>query len=243
MPPIIDGCPAQGSLASLRDDPPDTENVVNRPDLSWRPTAKQATATVFALVCLGVGFAIGWQHRTTLNPQSITPRVPANMRQLTATTGMGTRSTSTAALPLRAQVHIGIVNTTTVANSTIQLAVAIVQAGYPTPITTSLTIDVSQLPTITTMTTVPIGNTTGTGTDTTSQAGTTPASTTTLPQSVTSIPITTVISPVVFYRPGNQAVAQRLANDIGIQTVLAAPTTGPLATALRSAAILIVVSR
>jgi len=216
---------------------------VNRPDLSWRPTGKQLTATAFALVCLGVGFAIGWQHRTTLDPQSITPRVPANMQQLTTTTGTGTGSTSSQTLALRAQVHVGIVTTTTAANSAIQLAIAIVQAGYPTPTTTSLKLGVSQLPTITTMTTIPIGNTTSIGGQTPSQPTPTPASTTTLPQSVTSIPITTVVSPVVFYRPGDEAIAQRLATDVGIQTVRAAPTTGPLATALGSAAILVVVSR
>ena len=53
---------------------------MKRPDMSWRPTTGQLTTTALAIVCLLVGFWIGWQHRSSTDPQTVTPSVPANMR-------------------------------------------------------------------------------------------------------------------------------------------------------------------
>ncbi len=221
------------------------------PNRSWRPTTAQVTTAVVAIVCLLLGFWIGWQHRSKIDPSSVTLSVPNNMRThavhvvAPATIPTGTASTTTAgtsstgatpAAPLqsRAKTQIAVFNAGGTPGVAVQLAVSIVELGYPTPATGNITLPANQLPT----STVPIGSptpTTGTSTATSTAATTT-----------TSTPPSTTTTPppqpqVIYYRVGEQGVANRLASDLGITDVAALPTTGPLVTAAPAAELIVVV--
>ncbi len=137
---------------------------MKRPDMSWRPTTGQLTTTALAIVCLLLGFWIGWQHRSSADPQTVTPSVPAGMRTrnviilptpttaptTTATTGTATSTTATApvaALPPRAQVKVAVLNAGSTSGVAVQIAVRIVQLGYPTPVTGNVRLPPSLVPT------------------------------------------------------------------------------------------------
>jgi hypothetical protein len=222
------------------------------PNLSWRPTTAQVTTTAVAIVCLLFGFWIGWQHRSNIDPNSVTPSVPKNMRThavhviapatvpthtaSTTTTGASsTPATPAAPLPPRGSTKIAVFNAGGTPGVAVQLAVSIVELGYPTPATGNITLPANQLPT----STVPAGShPTTTGTSTATSA--TSATTTSTPPSTTS----TAPTPPpqgIYYRVGELDVADRLASDLGITEVAALPTTGPLVTAAPAAQLIVVV--
>jgi len=227
---------------------------MKRLDMSWRPTTGQLTTTALAIVCLLVGFWIGWQHRSSTNPQTVTPSVPANMRTrnviilpvttaptttATGTTTTGTTGTApTVPLPPRSQVKIAVLNAGTTSGVAVQIAVSIVQLGYPTPVTGNVTLPPSLVPT---QTVTPATPTTGT---TTAPHATTGAAThtTTAPAASTATTATAPTVPqVIYYRTGDQGIAVRLGADLGITRIAPVPAAAVLQTAAPTAQLIVVV--
>jgi hypothetical protein len=210
------------------------------PNLSWRPTTAHLTTAALAVVCLLVGFWVGWAHRSNIDPTTVTPSVPKNMRARavgvtapttatsSATAGTtpsaATGTTPAAVLPLRAETKIAVLNAGPTPGIAVQLAVSIVDRGYPTPAVGNVLLPPSQPSTSTAPATPTTTTTAGTTTSTTSTAPT-PAT----PQLV------------IYYRPGEQAVAGRLGTDLGITVIAPIPVTGPVPSAAPSAQLIVVV--
>ena len=235
---------------------------MKRPDLSWRPTTGQLTTTALAIVCVLVGFWIGWQHRSSTDPQTVTPSVPANMRTrnviilpklpTTATTpassGTSTTTATTtspaAALPPRSVVKVAVLNAGSTSGVAVQIAVSIVQLGYPTPVTGNVTLPPSIVPTrspaiapaatATTPSTTATNPTAG-GTTRTASAPTTPTT------STARTPTTPTVPQIVYYRPGGQGIAARLAMDLGVTDVAPIPVSAALQAAAPTAQLIVVV--
>jgi len=233
---------------------------MKRPDLSWRPTTGQLTTTALAIVCVLVGFWIGWQHRSSTDPQTVTPSVPANMRTrnviilptpstaaTTATTGTSTTTATTTPptvpLPPRSQVKVAVLNAGSTSGVAVQIAVSIVQLGYPTPVTGNVTLPPSIVPTRSpaiapTATTTPsttATNPTAGGTTRTATAPTTPTT------STATTPTTPTVPQIVYYRPGGQGIAARLAMDLGVTDVAPIPVSAALQAAAPTAQLIVVV--
>jgi hypothetical protein len=222
---------------------------MKRPDMSWRPTTGQLTATALAIVCLLVGFWIGWQHRSSTDPQTVTPSVPANMRTrnvivlpttaapATVTTAPTTTGTTPAIpLPPRSQVKVAVLNAGTTSGVAVQIAVSIVQQGYPTPLTGNVTLPPSLVPTQTLPSTVPPT----TASTTTGPAGRTA---TTVPSPTTTSTATTppAVPQIIYYRSGDQGIAARLGADLGISDIAPAPASAALQAAAATAQLIVVV--
>lgn len=231
---------------------------MKRPDMSWRPTTGQLTATALAIVCLLLGFWIGWQHRSSTDPQTVTPSVPANMRTrnavilpkpqtttATTTTPATTATTNTtpaAPLPPRSQVTIAVLNAGSTPGVAVQIAVSIVQLGYPTPVTGNVTLPASIVPsqspaiapstTTTGASTAPAHASTGTSTRATTTGPT--ASTATTPTAPT-------VPQIVYYRVGGEAIATRLAADLGITDIAPIPSSAALQAAAPKAQLIVVI--
>jgi hypothetical protein len=221
---------------------------MKRPDLSWRPTTGQLTTTALAIVCLLVGFWIGWQHRSSSDPQTVTPSVPANMRTrnvivlpttaapATVTTAPTTTGTTPAVpLPPRSQIKVAVLNAGTTSGVAVQIAVSIVQQGYPTPLTGNVTLPPSLVPTQTLPSTVPqptATTTVGSATHTTTAVPPTTTSTATTPPAVPQI---------IYYRNGDQGIAVRLGLDLGITDIAPAPASAALQAAAPTAQLIVVV--
>ena len=221
---------------------------MKRPDMSWRPTTGQLTATALAIVCLLVGFWIGWQHRSSTDPQTVTPSVPANMRTrnvivLPATTAPPTTATpattatgTTPALPLppRSQIKVAVLNAGTTSGVAVQIAVSIVQQGYPTPVTGNVTLPPSLVPTPAATPAVPTATgTTAAPAATTGAAATAPSTTTT--------PTTPAVPQIIYYRTGDQGIAARLGADLGITNIAPIPASTALQAAAPTVQLIVVV--
>jgi hypothetical protein len=235
---------------------------MKRPDMSWRPTTGQLTGTALALVCLLAGFWIGWQHRSSTDPQTVTPSVPANMRTknviilptpttaptTTATTGTSTATTATAPvapLPPRSVVKVAVLNAGSRSGVAVQIAVSIVQLGYPTPVTGNVTLPPSLVPTqspaIAPATTAPTGTAATaphTATGVTTPARTAPTSPTT---STATTPTAPTVPQIVYYRPGGEGIGARLATDLGITDIAPIPASAALQAAAPTAQLIVVV--
>lgn len=225
---------------------------MKRPDMSWRPTTGQLTTTALAVVCLLIGFWIGWQHRSSADPQTVTPSIPKDMRTrnviiLTptttarATTATTTTATTTGAapavpLPPRAQVKIAVLNAGTTSGVAVQIAVSIVQLGYPTPVTGNVTLPPSLVPTATASTTpaAPAPTTTQTSTAPAGHA----ATTTTAPATTATAP---AVPQIVYFRAGDQAIAERLGADLGITDIAPLPQSAALQAAAPKVQLIVVV--
>lgn len=236
---------------------------MKRPDLSWRPTTGQLTAAALAVVCLLVGFWIGWQHRTSTDPQSVTPSVPASMRTrnviilpkpATATTpatptgtSPATTTTTTPVVPLppRSLVKVAVLNAGSTAGVAVQIAVSIVQLGYPTPVTGNVTLPPSLVPTqspvlpTTTAVTTAGAATAPQGATTATPHGTTP--TTSTPAATATTPTTPTVPQIIYYRTGDQGSAARLATDLGITDIAPIPSSAALQAAAPKAQLIVVV--
>lgn len=215
---------------------------MKRPDMSWRPTTGQLTATALAIVCLLVGFWIGWQHRSSTDPQTVTPSVPANMRTRTvivlpattappstatpATTATGT--TPAVPLPPRSQVKVAVLNAGTTSGVAVQIAVSIVQQGYPTPVTGNVTLPPSLVPTTTATPAAP------TATGTTSA----PAATTATTAHTATTP---AVPQIIYYRTGDQGIAARLGADLDITNIAPIPASPALQGAAPTVQLIVVV--
>ena len=214
------------------------------PNLSWRPTTAHLTTAALAVVCLLVGFWVGWAHRSSIDPNTVTPSVPKNMRTravrvtapttATSSTTVGTTTppsatstTPAAVLPLRAETKIAVLNAGPTPGIAVQLAVSIVDRGYPTPAVGNVLLPANQFPTST-------APATPTSTKTTTTAGTTTSTTLTAPTPTTQ-------QLIIYYRPGEQAVAGRLGTDLGITVIAPIPVTGPVPSAAPSAQLIVVV--
>jgi hypothetical protein len=205
------------------------------PNLSWRPTTAHLTTAALAVVCLLVGFWVGWAHRSNIDPTTVTPSVPKNMRAravgvtapTTATSSTTAGTTPAAVLPLRAETKIAVLNAGPTPGIAVQLAVSIVDRGYPTPAVGNVLLPANPLPTST-------APATPTSTTTTTTAGTTTSTTSTAPTPATQ-------QLVIYYRPGEQAVAGRLGTDLGITVIAPIPVTGPVPSAAPSAQLIVVV--
>jgi hypothetical protein len=221
---------------------------MKRPDMSWRPTTGQLTTTALAIVCLLVGFWIGWQHRSSSDPQTVTPSVPANMRTrnvivlpttaapATVTTAPTTTGTTPAVpLPPRSQIKVAVLNAGTTSGVAVQIAVSIVQQGYPTPLTGNVTLPPSLVPTQTGPSTVPQATATTT-------AGPATHTTTAAPPPTTSTATTPPAVPqIIYYRSGDQGIAARLGADLGITDIAPAPASAALQAAAPTAQLIVVV--
>lgn len=229
---------------------------MKRPDLSWRPSTGHVTTVAIAIVCLLAGFWVGWNNRSQIDPQTITPSVPVVMRtrpvvvtapaaasspELPATTSAAASTTTTTTTPAvallpRAQTHVVVLNAGTTAGAAVQVAVRLVQLGYPTPVTGNVTLPAGQVPTA--PVTVPPAATTGTA-----AAGTTsPATTaTTTATTATATAPSTAPPEIVYYRTGQLGVAERLAGDLGVSDIATIPTTGPLVTTDPTAPLLVII--
>jgi hypothetical protein len=234
---------------------------MKRPDMSWRPTTGQLTATALAIVCLLLGFWIGWQHRSGTDPQTVTPSVPAGMRTrnviilptpttaptTTATTGTATTTTTTAPavpLPPRAHVKVAVLNAGSTSGVAVQIAVSIVQLGYPTPVTGNVRLPPSLVPTQsptvapTTSSAAPSATGPPTATGATTHAATAPASPRTSSATTQTAP---TVPQVVDYRPGGEGIAARLATDLGITDIAPIPASAALQAAAPTAQLVVVV--
>jgi hypothetical protein len=221
---------------------------MKRPDMSWRPTTGQLTTTALAIVCLLVGFWIGWQHRSSSDPQTVTPSVPANMRTrnvivlpttaapATVTTAPTTTGTTPAVpLPPRSQIKVAVLNAGTTSGVAVQIAVSIVQQGYPTPLTGNVTLPPSLVPTQTLPSTVPQATATTT-------VGSATHTTTAVPPPTTSTATTPPAVPqIIYYRNGDQGIAARLGLDLGITDIAPAPASAALQAAAPTAQLIVVV--
>ena len=233
---------------------------MKRPDMSWRPTTGQLTTTALAIVCLLLGFWIGWQHRSSIDPQSVTPSVPPNMRTrnviilptpttaptTTATTGTATIATAPAAqLPPRAQIKVAVLNAGSTSGVAVQIAVSIVQLGYPTPVTGNVRLPPSLVPTKspaiappTTTSAAPSATGPPAATRATTPAATAPASATTSSATTQTAP---TVPQIVYYRPGGEGIAARLATDLGITQIAPIPASAALQAAAPTAQLVVVV--
>jgi hypothetical protein len=231
---------------------------MKRPDMSWRPTTGQLTTTALAIVCLLLGFLIGWQHRSSIDPQSVTPSVPPNMRTrnvivlptpTTAPTTTATTGTATTApavpLPPRAQVKVAVLNAGSTSGVAVQIAVSIVQLGYPTPLTGNVRLPPSLVPTKslaiappTTTSAAPSATGPPAATGAATPAATAPASPTTSSATTQTAP---TVPQIVYYRPGGEGIAARLATDLGITQTAPIPASAALQAAAPTAQLVVVV--
>jgi hypothetical protein len=225
------------------------------PRPSWRPTTGQLTTTAIAVVCLLAGFWIGWQHRSSADPQTVTPSVPRSMRTkaviivpptTTAATGTGASSTTTGAasgtttgpgvpLPPRAQVAVAVLNAGGTPGAAVQIGVTLVQLGYPTPVTGDVSLPADLVPTATAPTPTP---------STTTSPAAAPGATT----PTTSTRATTATRPkappqVIYFRAGDEAIAQRLGADLGVSDIAPMPSTGVIQAAAPNAQLVVIVGR
>ena len=221
------------------------------PRLSWRPTTGQVTTAAVAVVFLLVGFWIGWQHRSSTDPQTVTPTVPRNMRTKavvvvppTGTTTTGTSSSATTTtttttdptpatvLVPRSKVNVAVLNAGGRAGAAVQVAVTLVRLGYPTPYTGNVTLPPDLVPTGTT-TAAPAPTTT------TAHTGSVPA------PARTGTGTTTGASPalpeIVYFRTGGRALASRLAADLGVTNTAPMPSSGVIQAAAPSAQLVVVI--
>ena len=226
------------------------------PRMSWRPTTGQLTTVAIAVVFLLVGFWIGWQHRATTNPATVTPSVPRGMRTKavivvppTATgtgTGTGTQTTGTtttsttapaALLPPRSQVKVTVLNAGGTAGAAVQVAVTLVRLGYPTPVTGNVSLPPSLVPTSTAA--APAATA-----PTTTRTGTSPGATSTAPHT-TRTSSTTAGTPslpmVVYYGTGDQALASRLAGDLGVSATAPLSSSAVIKAAAQSAQLIVII--
>ncbi len=219
------------------------------PRPSWRPTTGQLTTAAVAVVFLLIGFWIGWQHRSSTNPQTITPTVPRNMRTkalviipATSSTTTGTSSsvttTTTAPTPAplipRSQVTVAVLNAGGRAGAAVQVAVTLVRRGYPTPYTGNVTLPPDLVPT---------GTTAAPAAPTTSTARTRSVS---APHAASTATRTGAAAPaalpeIVYFRTGGRALANRLASDLGVTGTAPMPSSGVIQAAAPTAQLVVVV--
>jgi hypothetical protein len=217
------------------------------PQMSWRPTTGQLTTVAIAVVFLLIGFWIGWQHRSSTDPATITPSVPRNMRTKsiavvpttgTGTTGTGTTGTAstgtattapTAVLPPRSQVKVTVLNAGGTSGAAVQVAVILVRLGYATPDTGNVTLPPDLTPT---RTTPAAPAPTGTGRTTTARTTTAASTTSTAPAAPPM---------VVYYRAGSRALGDRLATDLGVAAALPMPGSGVIQAAAPNAQLVVVI--
>ena len=223
--------------------------AMKMPRPSWRPTTGQLTTTAIAVVFLLIGFWIGWQHRSSTNPQTITPTVPRNMRTkavvivpTTGSTTAGTSSSATAtttaptpaALVPRSRVNVAVLNAGGRAGAAVQVAVTLVRLGYPTPYTGNVTLPPALVPTGTTNAPPP-------ATTSTTRTGSVPAPHATSTATQTGTGTATALPEIVYYRTGGTALADRLASDLGVTGTAPMPTSGVIQAAAPSAQLVVVV--
>lgn len=223
------------------------------PRMSWRPTTGQLTTAAIAVMFLLVGFWIGWQHRSSTDPATITPSVPHGMRTkaviivppAVTTTGTGTQTTRTtttagtsptALLPPRSQVKVTVLNAGGTAGAAVQVAVALVRLGYPTPVTGNVSLPQSLVPSAAPTAPPPVTTPTRAGTSH-STSSTTPAAT----SSGTTSTGTAALPMVVYYRVGDQALATRLAGDLGTTGTAPMPISAVVQAAAPSAQLIVII--
>jgi hypothetical protein len=227
------------------------------PRHSWRPTTGQLTTTAIAIVFVLIGFWIGWQHRSGADPQTVTPSIPRGMRTKAVvippptasgtTTGPATGTTTgtatgaastppTAVLPPRSQVTVAVLNAGGTAGAAVQIGVSVVQVGYPTPLTGNVTLPPGLVPTSTAPPAVP--SDTGTSTRTGSSIAT---ATSTGATTAATAPTAAAVPQVIYYRAGDQGIAQRLGTDLGITDIAPMPSTGVVQAAAPNAELIVVV--
>jgi hypothetical protein len=224
-------------------------DAMKMPRPSWRPTTGQLTTAAVAVVFLLVGFWIGWQHRSTTDPQTITPTVPRNMRtkavvivpstgSTTSGTSPSAATTTTAPAPAnvlvpRAKVNVAVLNAGGRTGAAVQVAVTLVRLGYPTPYTGNVTLPAGLVPTGT--------SAAAPAPTATAHTGSVPAPARTGTATRTTTGAAAALPEIVYYRTGDRGLADRLASDLGVTATAPMPSSVVIQAAAPSAQLVVVI--